>query len=91
MQIPNVWYESYILGMFVTPQDFVQNVCDKKQSCSCRLFLVIVPAQNGSVTHRRGGRGHCRVAPVHLGAEGPFGLGELVEVGWVQCWASTIR
>lgn len=49
--------------------------------------LVHVP---GSAIHRRG-RGCCRVAPVRLGAEGPLGLEELAEVGWVQCWASSVR
>lgn len=48
-----------------------------------------VPAQSGSVTHRRG-RGHYRGAPVHLD-EGPLGLGELVEVGLEQCWALSVR
>lgn len=42
------------------------------------------------MTHRRG-RGRCRVAPVHLGAEGPLGLEELAEVGWEQCWASSVQ
>lgn len=58
--------------------------------CSCRSCLANVPAQSGSVTHRRG-RGCCRVAPVRLGAEGPLGSEELVEVGWVQCWVSSIQ
>lgn len=40
------------------------------------------------MTHRKG-RGRCRAAPVRLGAEGPLGLGELVEVEWVQCWVSS--
>lgn len=38
-------------------------------------FLVNIPEQNESVTHRTD-RECCRVALVHLGAEGPQGLGE---------------
>lgn len=48
-------------------------------------FLVHVPGQNESVTHRTD-REHCRVAPAPLGAEEPQGLGVWVEVGWAQCW-----
>lgn len=39
-----------------------------------QVFLVHVPGQNESVTHRTD-REHCRVAPVPLGAEEPQGLG----------------
>ncbi len=39
--------------------------------------------------HRRG-RGRCKEVPVRLG-EGPPGLEELAEVGWVQCWASSVQ
>ena len=48
-----------------------------------------VPAQSGSVRHKRG-RGWCRVVPVRLGAAGPLGLEELAEVEWVQCWVSSV-
>lgn len=30
------------------------------------------------------------MTPVLLGAEGPLGLVELVEVEWAQCWASSM-
>lgn len=65
------------------------NIFDNKHSSSNESFPSHVPAQSGSVTHRRG-RGRCRVAPVRLGAEGPQGLEELAEVGWEQCWASSV-
>lgn len=64
------------------------NVFEKKQSCPCKSFLVHIPAQSGSVIHRRG-RGCCKVVPVHLG-EGPPGFEELAEVGWAQCWALSV-
>lgn len=42
------------------------------------------------VPEYRRGRGCCRVGPDRLGAEGPLGLEELAEVGWAQCWASSV-
>lgn len=40
---------------------------------------------------RRGRVGGCRAAPVLLGAAAPRGSEELAEVGWAQCWASSVR
>lgn len=47
------------------------------------------PALSGSV-RRRKDRGLCTGLPVHQDVEEPPDLGELVEVEWEQCWASSV-
>lgn len=47
------------------------------------------PALSGSV-RRRKDRGLCTGLPVHQDVEEPPDSGELVEVEWEQCWASSV-